>query len=356
MINFPKMGKLNTNTSKSTMKKIILSRNEKRVLVKSQYAQGNKNPKDISKHTNVPLRTVYRYLSKLSVMGTIIDAKRTGRPKKNTTTLHRQLGQIKHRKPRLAAQEYTEEILQRTNKNISKWTVRRALHQLGYHWRLPGRKKLSHSQKVARMEFARTHQDDDWSETWSFDEAYFNLYRHSNRCWISTSTEESVQLPKLTTRQEKISIGICFAISKREKSALCFLPKNWTGTDLVKVFKETLLPSISWPKHPSKKKRFIIDNDGRHQMQVWKDYVAQSRIHPLTPWPSNSPDRNPIENIFAWMKHYVEGQLPTNEQTLRQAVTDAFRGIPQQHFQTLMDSMENRLKSVVKSKGARINY
>ena len=201
-------GDLIGETSNSTMKKTILTRKEIRALVKSHYDKGIKNPQQISKLTRVSIRTVHRYLSKLNATGKIIDAKRTGRPKKNTTTLRRQLAKIKHMKPRAAAHEFTKDLGRRGKENVSTWTMRRALHQLGYHWRLPARKKLSHSQKAARVEFARAHQDDDWGETWSFEEAYFNLYRHSNKCWISSATEESVQLPKLTTSQEKISVGV----------------------------------------------------------------------------------------------------------------------------------------------------
>ena len=338
------------------MKKLKLTREKSRALVKSLYDKGTRNPKTISNRTGVALRTVYTYLLKLNSSGRIIDNKRSGRPRKNTTTLRRQLAQIRRKKPRAAAHDYAEDISNRAKKKISRWTVQRALHQLGYHWRLPGRKKLSHSQKAARAEFARAHQEDDWDETWSFDEAYLNLYRHSNRCWISATTEEYVQLPKLTTRQEKISVGVCFAISRSGKSELCFLPKSWSGSDLVKIFKETLLPSIAWPKLPSRNQRFIVDNDGRHHMDVWKNFAKKFRLQALSPWPSNSPDLNPIENVFAWLKHYVESKSPSSEETLRQAIMDAFRDIPEAHFRNLIDSMESRMKEVLKLKGARINY
>jgi transposase len=338
------------------MPKQYKTRSEGRILVKSLYDTGVTNPKAISKRSGVPLRTVYRYVDKLQSSGQITDAKRAGRPRKNTSRLRRQLGQIKRLKPRAAAHVYAADLRKRNKMDLSTRTVETALHQLGYTWRLPGRKKLSSSQKAARLEFCQEHVDDDWDETWSYDEAYFNLNRHSNKCWVSVSTEESVQRPKLTKSQEKISIGICFAISSSRKSALCFLPKNWSGPDLVKVFKDTLLPSINWPKRPNNKQRFIIDNDGRHQMPVWKEFVARSRLHPLEPWPSNSPDLNPIENEFAWMKRFVEDRAPTNEQTLRQAVEDAFRNIPDDHLKKLMGSMRSRMEAAIKSKGARINY
>ena len=91
-------------------------------------------------------------------------------------------------------------------------------------------------------------------------------------------------------------------------------------------------------------------------MGVFKQLVKKCQIHPLSPWPSNSPDLNPIENVFSWMKRNVEKKLPTNEQDLSQAIIDAFRDIPEDHFKNLMDSMKNRIKTVTKLNGARIKY
>jgi ketohexokinase/beta-glucosidase len=295
-------------------------------------------------------------MAQLAQKGAIVDKVRDVRPRKNTTRLHRQIAQVKRQTPRAAARVLTSKVNAKNKAPVSVRTVRRALHEMNYHWRLPGRKKLTSLQKAARLEFAREHEDDVWRETWSFDEAYFNLNRHSNKCWVSTSTEESVQEAKRTSAQEKISIGICFAISRDRKSALCFLPKNWSGRDLVKVFEETLLPSIQWPKKPSQRQRFIIDNDGRHQMDVWKRYVLRVQLHAISPWPSNSPDLNPIENLFAWMKRYVEDRSPTNEQELRQTVTDAFNNIPEAHLAHYMDSLKSRMTQTIAANGARINY
>ena len=327
-----------------------------RIVVKYFIEHGLTSTSDICRRTYLSKRPVNRYKKKLRETASIADSPRSGRPPKITSRLRRQLAQIKRRIPREAAHTYATLISNRNGYAISARSVERALHYMDYHWRLPGRKKLTAAQKLQRIEYARTHLENAWDESWAFDECYFNLQRHSNRCWVSARTEESFQQPKLTNSQEKISIGICFAISRGRKSALCFLPKNWKAANLVKVFKETLLPSIGWPNRPSIKQRFIMDNDGRHQSKNWKEFVAENRLQPFSPWPSNSPDLNPIENLFAWMKRYVEHKLPTNEHTLREAIIEAFNNIPLEHTVHLMDSMRTRLDQVLCCKGARTKY
>jgi hypothetical protein len=76
----------------------------------------------------------------------------------------------------------------------------------------------------------------------------------------------------------------------------------------------------------------------------------------LSPWPSNSPDFNPIENVFGWMKKFVENEDPANEASLKTAVKKAFENIPDEHLAHRMDSMPKRLDEARKHKGARINY
>jgi hypothetical protein len=188
------------------------------------------------------------------------------------------------------------------------------------------------------------------------DQAYFNLGRDKNRCWVSTKEEEDTQAPKLTKREEKISVGVVAAISLNGKSALGFLPKNWAAPDLVNVFKDTVYPSFHWSNRLGHENELMRDNDGRHQTQVWKEYEAQVHLRPILPWPANSPDVAPIENAWAWMKAFVEHQAPTDEPSLRQAIIDAWEALPQQMVVKLMQSIPKRLRMVIKHNGGRSGY
>jgi transposase len=331
-------------------------RKEVRFVVKYFFDNGIRDSYTICAQTGLKKRYVNKILKKLRETGSVEDAPRPGRPRKVTLHLRRQLAQIKRKNPKKSARFYAGELSTKNEAAISERSVERALHAMDYHWRLPGRKKLTLSQKAARLAFAHAHLEDDFSETWSFDEAYFNLNRHSNRCWVSASTEESLQEPKRTNAQEKISIGICFAISHGRKSALCFLPKNWNAESLIEEFKKTLLPSIGWRRFSSPLHRFMMDNDGRHQTLAWRAFCEQNRLNVISPWPANSPDFNWIENLFAWLKRYVESAAPTNESTLREAIIEAFNNIPTEHINNLCHSMKDRLSQAIARNGSRTSY
>ena len=81
-------------------------------------------------------------------------------------------------------------------------------------------------------------------------------------------------------------------------------------------------------------------------------------------WPSNSPDLNPIENLWQILKTRVEKQV--NEMLVKkQTVTvEVFRGVIQKEWEeidqstyvNLVRSMPTRLNEIIEGNGNKINY
>jgi hypothetical protein len=80
---------------------------------------------------------------------------------------------------------------------------------------------------------------------------------------------------------------------------------------------------------------------------------------PTVQWPPNSPDLNPIENIWDWMKNWIELHYDIqslNLVHLRTAIYAAWRAVPEELLETLARSMPGRLRQVIESGGDRTRY
>src|SRR4051812_6281078 len=84
----------------------------------------------------------------------------------------------------------------------------------------------------------------------------------------------------------------------------------------------------------------------------------------LLDWPSNSPDLNPIENLWAMLKRRVEKQVNILVLKKKSITIDVFldiiqkewEGIEPEIFINLIHSMSSRLEQVIENNGNKISY
>ena len=73
-------------------------------------------------------------------------------------------------------------------------------------------------------------------------------------------------------------------------------------------------------------------------------------------WPSNSPDLNPIEDLWAIVKRNVEKRRPKNLSELESFLGEEWDNIPNSLLISLVDSMSQRCNEVIEKNGERISY
>ena len=73
-------------------------------------------------------------------------------------------------------------------------------------------------------------------------------------------------------------------------------------------------------------------------------------------WPSNSPDINPIENMWSIFKQRVEKRKPSNIDELDQFLHEEWKKVDMTVISNLVHFLKSRCLVIIDSKGERIDY
>jgi len=101
--------------------------------------------------------------------------------------------------------------------------------------------------------------------------------------------------------------------------------------------------------------RFQQDNDPKHTSRLAKNFLRDN-MPEIIDWPSNSPDLNPIENLWSIVKRNVERKMPKNVSDLRRFMVEEWDDIPRSTLIGLVRSMKRRCELVIECNGERISY
>lgn len=174
------------------------------------YNLGHRCAAEIARQTKIPVRTVRYNLEKIKKEGGVEHRCGNGRPRKIKPEDAQAIGQWIRRNNEITAQEIVEKLQSNRNLSVSRWTVQRYLHFLGYENVLPrGTPMLTDEHKERRVQWALAHKDDDWNRTVFSDETSYQLFRNTIRRWPKYAREEKKRIPK---NKQKIMVWGAFSI------------------------------------------------------------------------------------------------------------------------------------------------
>jgi len=97
------------------------------------------------------------------------------------------------------------------------------------------------------------------------------------------------------------------------------------------------------------------DGAPAHKSKIVTKFLDDNNINVLE-WPRNSPDLNPIENAWNYLKNKVQERKLSNINDLQEELKKLWVTLDSTYFASLADSMPKRLQMVINSKGEMTKY
>lgn len=335
---------------------------EERTLILGM-AKGGATISKIAEETKRPRGTVATVLRQFRLRGNVETAKRSGRPLKTSPRDHRQLVKLVKEDRRVSARDLSQKWGEVIQKRISERTTRRRLKSLGYNGRQARKKPfISAINKKKRLLWARKLRNKTlrfWKNVVFTDESKIKISGSDGCVFVwRTSTEEWLPCCTIATvKTGEASLMVWGCITYDGVGPITIVDGTVTGSKYCSILQEHFLPVVVERRHIGKATTLQDDNAPVHRARVVTTWKKTNKIKFLD-WPAQSPDLNPIENVWMFLKKAISRTNPPPRTLfdLKSVILKEWQAIPVKVVQNVFKSMPHRLSKVIKAKGFATKY
>ncbi|KAG2193075.1 hypothetical protein INT47_008900 [Mucor saturninus] len=296
----------------------------------------------IARELNFSRTAIRRAIQRFKQIGSYQRQATSGRPKKFINRDKRVLQRyvMKNRRSTL------NKIMANVDVNASINTFRKELRKLYLNSRIARKKPfINEKQRKRRLEFAKQHQNwslEDWRKVIFTDESSFQTSSCSSVVRVRRRPNE-VMLPSClapTFQSRRSSLSVWGGIGYNRRTNLVLLKKGERSS--AQFINQVYEPFLKDFFNGSSSAILMEDNALIHTSKVARKWKKDMGIICLD-WPPQSPDLNPIENVWMMMKLARRNRLQfvKNISTLQMHVVNEWKKIEVEKINKLIDSMPN---------------
>lgn len=139
--------------------------------------------------------------------------------------------------------------------------------------------------------------------------------------------------------------------------------RNITKSEYKEVLEKALLPEGTKLFRNKGVNQWVFqqDNDPSHKaaasiIKAWNSKHHGVKVSLLVGWPGNSPDLNPIENLWAWAQAEVDAMGCKTFQEFKKCVFSTLKNVPKKFLGSLVGSMGKRVRACIENEGDKTKY
>ena len=286
-----------------------------------------------------------------------------GRPPVCTTPIRQRLVQratlnAEHRRKSF------EEIAFLENLDLDHRTIRAAFEKEKYFRRIAAEKPLINEHtRILRLQWAYEHRwwtPDQWARVIWTDEASIRC-GYFGQVYVTRRADEKYKAECLITKFRKYSAWMIWGcITSNGIGPLVVFEKEW-GKINGEVYRTKVLPyayaymEAYKQDHPSLDDLVLMeDNASIHKAFATRDLHTEQGVLCMD-WPPNSPDLNPIENLWRLLKCRVGRRFPKTTEEVRRYVEEWLK-LNERDIRKYVQSMHERCEAVIAANGMHTKW
>lgn len=318
-----------------------------------------KTQTEMSRILSIPQHRISRVLKKYDTHGALAHLGGNGRPKLLPVSANFQISKDRKQEPFDSLRKRAIRLGNHFQKNISHMTIKRYLNDIDVEAFDPSEKPLLSPRHISLRWQAATGwlglTDDEIKMIIFSDESKFNLKYSDGKAyvWREANTRLQKEHIKETVKFGGGSVMVWACFSYYGIGRLVFIEEKMDAPLYVSILSSSLPPSLC--NMGLSDFIFQQDNDSKHTAKVTKEFFTNRRINVL-PWPAQSPDMNPIENLWAHVKREVAKLQPKNLTELKEKILQAWSEITVETCQKYAMSFRKRSLALWRAHGKHTKY
>lgn len=266
------------------------------------------------------------------------------------------------RQPFSTLEQLRMSVMEHGSVPVTRMTIGNYLRRMGIKCRVARCKPLlTRFQRARRVLWAKSLLNKPmrfWTTCLFSDECAIDLLDGSNQKVFRKDGEENLPQHILPTVKHCPSVTVWGCFSEKGVGQLRILPPNthMNSKWYIGVLENEVKGSLLTRFRSLKKCCFQDDGAPCHRSKVVVKRRQELGITALE-WPGQSPDCNPIENMWRYLKLRVRSMDPKTIPELKEAISHVWHNqISPEYCQALCTSVPRRLRNVIRNHGFATKY